>query len=128
MFIKGLINDLENSTKIIKSFEQKNEKIKLDIKAESISIINKKLNDNDFKNLSHITFKQLIEIDISENNIINIAPFKTMSLPFLEFLNLGHNLIKNIEPIMELKSKNLQYIFLQNNKIEDIKPILDSDF
>ena len=127
-FLHGLKNDLDNSKKIIKSFEQKNEKIKLDIKAENISIINKKLNDNDFKNLSHITFKQLIEIDISENQIINIAPFKTMSLPFLEFLNLGHNLIKNIEPIMELKSKNLQYIFLQNNKIEDIKPILDSDF
>ena len=51
-----------------------------------------------------------------------------MSLPFLEFLNLGHNLIKNIEPIMELKSQNLQYIFLQNNKIEDIEHILNSGF
>ena len=124
--LNGLENDLEKSKKVINSFEQK--KIKLDKKSENISIIKKELNDSDFKNLSYIIFNQLIEIDISENKIINIDPLKTMSLPFLEFLNLGHNLINKIEPILELKSNNLKYIFLQNNKIEDIKPILNSDF
>jgi hypothetical protein len=127
--LHGLKNDLENSKKIITALTQKNEGIKkLNIKEKHINLSKKGLKCDDFKNISHIIFNQLIEMDISENNIINIEPFKTMSLPFLEFLNLGHNQIKNIEPITQLKSKNLQYIFLQNNKIEDLNSILNSEF
>jgi len=70
----------------------------------------------------------LKEIDISENNITNVEPFKKMNLPFLEFLNLSHNLIKKIEPVTKLKSYNLQYIFLQRNNIEDLETFLESDF
>ena len=88
----------------------------------------RELDDEDFKYISHKSFNQLIEIDISENNLTNVEPFNKMCLPFLEFLNLGHNKIKKIEPIAKLKSKNLQYIFLQNNQIEDIETFLVSEF
>lgn len=86
------------------------------------------LGDQDFKKISQIKFNQLKEIDISDNNITNIKPFKKMTLPFLEFLNLSYNQIQYIEPVTQLKSENLQYIFLQSNKIEDMETFLESDF
>ena len=104
------------------------EQIQLHRNDKYIYLNEKELDDKDFKYISRIRFNQLIEIDISENNITNVEPLKKMNLPFLEFLNLGHNKIKKIEPIAKLKSKNLQYIFLQNNQIEDIETFLESEF
>ena len=122
----GLSKDIENSKKATEYFEDK--EIHIFRNDKYIDLNEKKLEDKDFKIISHIRFNQLIEIDISENNIKNIEPFKTMNLPFLEFLNMGHNQIQIIEPITHLKYKNLKYIFLQNNKIEDLKSLLDSEF
>ena len=78
--------------------------------------------------VSKIKFKNLKEIDISQNNIKNIVFLNEMNLPHLEYLNCSYNNIENIEPIAELNSKNLKEICLQNNNIKDINPFLKSDF
>ena len=124
--LHGLSKDIKNSDKAREYFEDKG--IHIYRSDKYIDLNEKKLEDGDFKIISHIRFNQLIELDISENNIKNIEPFKTMNLPFLEFLNLGHNQIQIIEPITYLKYKNLKYIFLQKNKIEDLNSLLDSEF
>jgi Leucine-rich repeat (LRR) protein len=125
--LNGLSNYIENSLEAISNFE-KSTNIQLNRDIISLNLNQKSLKDKDFEYLSQIRFNQLIEIDISENEIKSIEPFKAMSLPFLEFLNLSHNHIEKIKPIANIKSKKLQYIFLQNNEIEDIKIFLEDDF
>jgi len=122
-----LRKDLDNSMRAIETLKDK-KGIYLHRKDKYLNLNNMKLDDQDFRLISQITFNQLKEIDISENNITNVEPFNKMSLPFLEFLNLSYNEIKIIEPVTKIKSKNLQYIFLQNNKIEDMQAFLTSNF
>jgi len=124
-FLNGLSTNIDNSLKAIDQLIEK--KIHLHRDEKYLHLNNRDLDDNDFKNISQISFNQLKEIDLSDNKIINIQPFKKMSLPFLEFLNLSYNNIKIIEPVAKLKSKCLQYIFLQGNKIEDIKAFLGAE-
>ena len=126
-FLDGLSKDIEKSLNSIKKLQEK-KKIHLHRDENYLHLNNRELDDNDFSLISQISFNQLKEIDLSQNSIINIQPFKKMSLPFLEFLNLSFNNIKIIEPVAKLKSKSLQYIFLQKNKIEDIEAFLKSNF
>jgi len=125
--LNGLIKGIENS---VKSYEYliHHKEIQLYRNEKYLHLNNRKLDDQDFKYISQITFNQLKEIGISENKTSNIEPFKKMNLPFLEFLNLSHNQINKIEPVTKLKSFNLQYIFLQRNNIEDLETFLESDF
>ena len=125
--LSGLSKGIEKSIKSIDALGidkgihlQRNEKY--------LHLNNRELDDQDFKYISQIRFNQLKEIDISENNITNVEPFKKMNLPFLEFLNLSYNKINKIEPVTKLKSYKLQYIFLQRNNIEDLETFLESDF
>ena len=115
--LSGLGKDIDNSYKVFDYFLDKKQ-IQLHRNDKYIYLNEKELDDKDFKYISRIRFNQLIEIDISENNITNVEPLKKMNLPFLEFLNLGHNKIKKIEPIAKLKSKNLQYIFFKIIKLK----------
>ena len=126
--LSGLGKDIDNSNEVLFDYFLDKKQIQLHRNDKYIYLNEKELDDKDFKYISRIRFNQLIEIDISENNITNVEPLKKMNLPFLEFLNLGHNKIKKIEPIAKLKSKNLQYIFSQNNQIEDIETFLESEF
>ena len=123
----ALHEDLEISNKSYNSLI-KDKKIILFRKEKFLHLNKRELDDQDFKKISQIKFNQLKEIDISDNKITNVNPFKKMTLPFLEFLNLSYNQIQYIEPVTKLKSENLQYIFLQNNKIEDMETFLESDF
>jgi len=125
--LSGLSKDIDNSLKSIDSLID-HKQILLKRNEKYLYLNNKELDDLDFKYISQIRFNQLKEIDISENNITNVEPFKKMSLPFLEFLNLSYNKINKIEPVTKLKSYKLQYIFLQRNNIEDIETFLESYF
>ena len=87
-----------------------------------------KLGDDGLKLMSQIIFKQLTEIDISDNNIKNIECLKNMSLPFLEYLDMSYNKIENIEPIALLNCEDIKYLCLQNNNIKNIEPFLQSNF
>ena len=107
-----------------------NNETKLEIEREekSLYLIDKKLNNENIKCLSQIKFNQLIEIDLSENGIIDIEPLCNMNLPFLEFLNLSSNKIKNINPLGRINSKKLKYLLIHNNEIEDINILKSPEF
>ena len=125
--LKALGQDIQISQVAIESLIDKRS-IQLYREEKYIHLNNRKLDDQDFIYISQIRFNQLKEIDISENAITSIEPFKKMRLPFLEFLNLSYNQIKFIKPLTKLKSEKLKYIFLQHNKIEDIEALSESDF
>ena len=127
VFLNELSIDIKKSEEAIKVLkDEKN--IQLYRNYKYISLNARDLGDKYFKYVSQIKFNQLKEIDISENKITDISAFKKMSLPFIEFLNLGHNKIKIIEPIAKLKSKDLKYIFLQANEIQDLETFKESEF
>ena len=88
----------------------------------------KKLKAEGFQLISKIRFKNLIELNLANNLIDNIACLNDMLLPHLEIINLSNNEIKYIHPVADLFSKNLQEIYLQKNKIEDLGPFLNSRF
>jgi len=129
--IKCLLKELGQDIKISKNAIDSlinHRSVQLLRKEKYINLNDRKLDDQDFIYISQIRFNQLKEIDISENKITSIEPFKKMRLPFLEFLNLSHNLIEHIEPLTKLKSEKLKYIFLQHNKIDDIGALSETDF
>lgn len=126
--LKVLAQDIENSNKGIEGLRNHQSSVQLFRKEKYIHLNNRELDDDALKYISQIRFNQLKEIDISENGITNVEPFKKMILPFLEFLNLSHNKIKSIKPLSKLKSGKLQYLFLQNNEIEDIDSLSECDF
>ena len=129
--IECMVNRLEKSYKAqkeaIKSL-QKEFRIGLTGKETKLSLRNRDLGDKGLKLISKIIFKNLKEIDVSENKIKNIEPLNEMNLPHLEYLNMSDNQIANIKPIAELNAKQLKEISLQNNDIQDIEPFLKSDF
>ena len=86
------------------------------------------LKNEGFKLITQIRFKNLIEINVADNNIEDISSLDNMLLPHLEIINLRNNLIKNIQPVANLQSTYLSEIYLQNNKINDLSPFLNSKF
>ena len=83
----------------------------------------KKLGNKGFEYISQIRFKNLIELNLANNNITEISYLNNMLLPHLEVLNLSNNEITDIEPVAKLLSKNLRIIYLQYNKITDLVPV-----
>ena len=104
------------------------EKLILKLKGAKDESKHKKLGDKGFEYISQIRFKNLIEINLANNNIIDITNLNNMLLPHLESLNLSNNQIANIEPVANILSKNLNDIYLQHNQIENIKPLLNAKF
>ena len=86
------------------------------------------LKDEGFQLLSQITFKNLIGLNLANNEIKDISPLDDMLLPHLETIDLSDNLIENIFPVANLVSEYLADIYLQNNKIKDFGPFLNSEF
>ena len=74
-------NDIDISNKAIdKFFDEKD--VKIERQEENLILSNKKLNDENIKCISLIKFNQLIDIDLSENEITNIESLCKVNLPF----------------------------------------------
>ena len=86
------------------------------------------LEDKGFRLISQIRFRNLIELNLANNEIINITPLNDMLLPHLEIINFSDNKIEEISPIANLLSKSLSEIYIQNNKIKSLGPFLNSNF
>ena len=86
------------------------------------------LEDEGFKLLSKIRFRNLIELNLANNKIKDITPLEDMLLPHLEIINFSDNEIVEISPIANLASKKISEIYLQNNKIKSLGPFLNSNF
>jgi hypothetical protein len=75
--LNGLSKDIKLSNEAIEKLKEKN-KIYIYRKDKYLALYNKKLDNDDFKNISKIRFNQLKEINISKNNITDIKPFNKM--------------------------------------------------
>ena len=106
----------------------KNDELCLKLRGAKDEVKYPKLGNEGFKYISQIRFKDLIEINLSNNNISDITYLNNMLLPHLEILNFSDNQIVNITPVANLVSKNLFEIYLQNNQIEDITPFENAKF
>ena len=105
-----------------------NKELNLILKGPNTEDRFKKLRDKGFKLLSQVTFKNLIGLNLANNEIIDISPLNDMLLPHLETIDLSDNQIVDIIPVANLCSENLNEIYLQKNKIKDLGPFLNSDF
>ena len=124
-----IIEDLKKDYGVVLDKEKHiNSELSLILKGPKIANKYKKLGDKGFELLSQIIFKNLIELNLANNEITDISPLNDMFLPHLEIIDLSENKIINISPVAELESEYLSEIYLQNNKIEDLGPFLNSDF
>ena len=87
-----------------------------------------KLSDGGFKLLSQIIFKNLIGLNLANNEIKDISPLDNMLLPHLETIDLSNNKIEDIKPVANLACEYLNEIYLHNNQIEDLGPFLEPNF
>jgi len=124
----------ENQEKNIESLK-KNYKIIVNYDKEHKGVLqqwaefqNKNLKDSGFKLISQIVFKNLIILNLSNNEIKDISPLNEMILPHLEIIDLSRNKIENIEPVANLLSKKLSNIQIEYNSINDFEPLLHSNF
>ena len=120
-------NKLNNFTKLLKF------KI-FDVKEfKNINILNKSpnlkiLNIAGVGNIKDIgilkNFKNLEEVDISNNKISDISPLKNSKN--IRILSISNNLVKDIEVIKNFK--NLKEIYIPHNKIKDLTPLKTLEF
>ena len=108
--------------------EHINKELNLVLKGPKTEDKYKKLGDDGFKLLSQIIFKNLIGLNLANNDIKDISPLNDMLLPHLENIDLSNNKIVDIKPVANLVSEDLSEIYLQNNQIKDLGPFLNSDF
>ena len=125
---KEALNSLKDKYSIFLEEHYKKKELRLKLKGSKDESEYKWLRDDGFKLISKIRFQDLIEINLSNNAIIDITPLKNMFLPHLEIINFSNNKIEDISPISNLFSKKLSIILLQNNSIKDLKPFLNSNF
>lgn len=111
------------------AIENFNKKYKMSLTGneKEVSLKNKGLNDEDVKVFSMIYFKNLKDLDLSENKIKDINFFKDMNTSNLEYLNLGHNQIEVIQILENLNLQNLKELGLQNNKIKNVSSLLKAN-
>ena len=81
------------------------------------------LRDGGFGCISQIRFKNLIELNLANNEIKDITYLDNMLLPHLEILNLSYNRIRDVKPVANLLSEKLVEIYLQYNDINNLKPL-----
>ena len=70
------------------------------------------LRDGGFGCISQIRFKNLIELNLANNEIEDITYLDNMLLPHLEILNLSNNKIRDVKPVANLLSEKLVEIYL----------------
>ena len=81
------------------------------------------LRDGGFGCISQIRFKNLIELNLANNEIKDITYLDNMLLPHLEILNLSNNKITDVKPVANLLSEKLVEIYLQYNDIHSLTPL-----
>ena len=124
--LKNLELKIKNRKSVIEEFNKKF-KTSFNGKEESISLINRGLQDNDFKLLTRIGFPRLKDLDVSQNKITDIESLKDMNTSYLRNMNFNDNAIKSIGVLESLDLKSLQELQLKNNSITSVSTLLRSD-
>ncbi len=96
-------------------------KIELTLDVNKIDLSGKNFQNYDLRLLCAISFKNLEELNLSNNRISNLDGIKDFDCPNLKHLNLNSNRINDISPIKNINSSNLKSINLSFNVIENVK-------
>ena len=85
-------------------------------------------NLNNINILTNLPAINLIELDLSRNQIENLEPLSSVSYQYLVTLNLSNNNIHDISPLIKVYFKNLRNLNLSHNFISDIEPLAQMNF
>ena len=111
-----------NDNECLKEF---NKKYNLDIKDINITKLDlsyKYIGNDGLKYLCEkLNFKELKELNLSNNNISDIKVLEKVKFEKLEILDLGTNRISNIDILEKVNFKELKKLYLYDNNISDKK-------
>ena len=121
------IND--DDKKYLIEFDKKfNLKI-TDINITSLNLRSKNIGNEGLNYLCEkMNFKELKELNLSDNYITDIEALKKAKFEKLEILDLFDNKIKNIDALKNVNFKELKKLYLHYNKITDIKVFKEVQF
>ena len=99
-----------------------------DLKIKNIDLRNKILENSKKELLTEIDFKELEELNLSENKNFDINILENVKSEKIKVLNLNLDEIKDINVLTKVKFRCLNELYLYNNKIENIIPLLGEIF
>ena len=113
---------------ILKEFNQIYHKNIEDIDIKQLNLNKAHLGNKGLKHLATINFKELITLDLRNNDISDINILDKLNLKKLNNLDLSHNEISDINILEKVNFKQLQLLNLSYNKISDINILEKVDF
>ena len=100
----------------------------IDIDCSSLNLSGSNFSEIHLTKLFSIEFSFLLDLNLSENKLINCNFFKNSIINTLSELNLSKNKIKEINNLKNVTFPNLTTLYLGNNEIEDISVFKDVNF
>ena len=126
--IKEFIQQNQNSEILLQQFNKKYKTNIKDLKINKLDLRWKSLGNEGFKDLCKIEFKELKELILNNNNIIDIKALGEVKYKKLEILDLSQNKISDINIFDKVQFKELKQLYLGYNNISDIKVFERVDF
>ena len=87
---------------------------------KELDIISEGIDENNLNKLSDFEFKNLLKLDISNNNIKDLSMLNQKQFGTLKILNVEKNQIKDIKKLKDDSLKNLEFLLLYSNSISDL--------
>ncbi|CAI2659529.1 hypothetical protein AKUH3B101J_13890 [Apilactobacillus kunkeei] len=89
----------------------------------SVSLSNDKISSEQLNTLGKWSAEDLINLDLSNNNISNLSFLKNISIPNIQSIDVNHNQIADFTPVVSQDWTKLTDLNVGFNNIEDISPI-----
>ena len=110
----------KNNEILLKEFNAHNNLNIQDTKINKLDLGRKNLGNEGLNDLSKIEFKELKELHLGFNNILDIKVLEKVRFNKLEILNLRDNQISDINILEKVNFKELKELYLNCNYISDI--------
>jgi len=110
----------KNNEILLKEFNAHNNLNIQDTKINKLDLGRKNLGNEGLNDLSKIEFKELKELHLGFNNILDIKILEKVRFNKLEILNLRDNQISDINILEKVNFKELKELYLNCNYISDI--------
>ena len=118
----------KNNEILLKKFNDKYDLDISDTKIKEIYLSERNLGYICLNDLCEIEFKELKELNLSNNNISDIKAFEKAKFDNLEILNLNCNQIWNLKILEKVNFKQLSELYLSSNFISDIEVFENAKF
>ena len=95
---------------------------------QELDLISEEITEDNLKTISKINFNNLLQINLSNNQIRDMSIFKENSFANLRFLILADNKIGSLDPLEKNTFENLEFLSLNTNKFIDTKSFQNKNF